>query len=78
MKWSSVGPGEALGNPPFSSTYSSILIYTLKGSPSQRYVLKANRLQFLKGEPETKVTLAGISSPCLGAARPLPKRSCSS
>lgn len=78
MKWNLVSPREALGKPPFSSTYSNILIYALKGSASQRYVLKANSFQFLQGEPKTKITLARVSSPCLRAAQPLPKRSCSS
>lgn len=68
MKWSSVGPGQALRKPPFSSTYSNILIYAFKGSTSQKYVLKANRFKFLQGEPETKVTLARVSSPRWRAA----------
>lgn len=68
MTWTLVGPREALGKTPFSSTYSNIFIYALKGSAPQRYTLEANRFKSLQDEPWTKVALARVSSPHSRAA----------
>lgn len=48
-------------------------INTLKGSTSQRSVLKDNIFQFLQGDPGTKATLAGVSILIWEQFNPFPK-----